>query len=198
MNWRPLFAHAYTHTVLRHIQHNVHALPADAPVSSIVLRFVERRFNWKQEQEADDLAFLIHARAGWDPGAVCAMLQESKCAAAASGARLSRSWSICRGVAGVERPPIAERGGSLSTVSRQQASRGGKSPQPAERLLRALRQLFYGGRPASAERGAEDFGDADFQRNPQYVEKGHASDDRSDKPFRRYFPPAPQIPRPLR
>src|SRR5882672_12870269 len=29
------FAHAYTHTLLRHIQHNNHALPAEAPAASI-------------------------------------------------------------------------------------------------------------------------------------------------------------------
>src|SRR6185436_11721141 len=54
------FAHAYSHTLLRHIEHNVPVEGADAPAADIALRFVEHRFTAKQEQEADDLAFRIH------------------------------------------------------------------------------------------------------------------------------------------
>jgi hypothetical protein len=69
------FAHAYSHTLLRHIEHNVPVEGADAPAGAIALQFVEHRFTAKQQQEADDLAFRIHARAGWDPVAFAGMLE---------------------------------------------------------------------------------------------------------------------------
>jgi hypothetical protein len=70
-----VLAHVYAHTLLRHISHSSYALPPEVPPALVVLRFAEHRFTSHQEQAADELAFLIHARAGWDPLAFVAMLQ---------------------------------------------------------------------------------------------------------------------------
>jgi hypothetical protein len=132
-------AHAYTHTLLRHIQHHIHAGPPDAPANSIILRFVEHRFNLKQEQEADDLAFTIHARAGWDPVAFVNMLEHLESGPpriGAIGGRLERmppaaqEWS---------RPPISDvrRFGQHREQAGIIASQR-QVPQAVERLLAAF------------------------------------------------------------
>jgi hypothetical protein len=101
-------AHAYAHTLLGHVRQNVGSAGGDAPAGAIVVRFVEHRFTPKQEEEADDLAFSIHARAGWDPVAFVSMLEHmeaEKGRVVAIQARLERlppaaqEWS---------RPPIAD------------------------------------------------------------------------------------------
>jgi hypothetical protein len=136
-------AHAYSHTLLRHIQHHIHAGPPDAPASSIVLRFAEHRFTLKQEQEADDLAFAIYTRAGWDPPAFLNMLEHLESPPpriAAIGSRLERlppaaqEWS---------RPPITDvrRFGE----HREQAGIIASSrqvPRVVERLLAAFPNCF--------------------------------------------------------
>jgi len=136
-------AHAYAHTLLGHAREIVGAGPPDAPAGSIVIRFVEHRYAPKQEQEADDLAFTIHARAGWDPVAYVSMLEHmgaEKGRVAAIGARLEKlppaaqEWS---------RPPIADVrrfGEHREQAGSTAASK--KVPQGVERLLEAMPNCF--------------------------------------------------------
>ncbi len=136
-------AHAYAHTLLGQVRQNVGGGPGDAPASSIVIRFIEHRFNLKQEEEGDDLAFTIHARAGWDPVAFVSMLEHmeaEKGRVASIQARLEKlppaaqEWS---------RPPIADvrrfvehREQAGATAASRRAS------QAVERLLAAMPNCF--------------------------------------------------------
>ena len=136
-------AHAYAHTLLGHVRQTVGAGAPDAPASSIVIRFVEHRYTPKQEQEADDLAFTIHARAGWDPVAYVSMLEHmeaEKGRVAMIQARLEKlppaaqEWS---------RPPIADV--RRFTEHREQAGSTATQkgvPQGIERLLAAMPNCF--------------------------------------------------------
>jgi hypothetical protein len=108
-----------------------------------VQRFVEHRFILKQEQEADELAFKIHARAGWDPVAFVSMLEHmeaDRTRVAAVQARLEKlppaaqEWS---------RPPISDvkrfeehKGGAAANSLQKRLGQG------VERLLAAMPNCF--------------------------------------------------------
>jgi predicted Zn-dependent protease len=136
-------AHAYAHTLLGHAREMVGPGAADAPAGSIVTRFIEHRYTPRQEQDADDLAFAIHARAGWDPVAFVSMLEHleaDKGRVAAIQARLEKlppaaqEWS---------RPPISDV--RRFTEHREQAgstAASKKVPQGVERLLIAMPNCF--------------------------------------------------------
>jgi hypothetical protein len=135
--------HSYSHTLLRHIERNIPPAGADAPAGAVVLRFVEHRFNAKHEQEADELAFRIHARAGWDPVAFVSMLEHlgaERGRVPAIGSKLERlplaaqEWS---------RPPIADVKRFEGHKAQAAATANQKhTPQAVERLLAAIPNCF--------------------------------------------------------
>lgn len=101
-------AHAYSHTLLRHIEHGVPVEGPDAPAGAIVLRFVEHRFSPAQEQEADALAFAIHARAGWDPVAFASMLEHMEAERGRVAAIQSSLERLPPAAQEWSKPPIAD------------------------------------------------------------------------------------------
>ncbi len=136
-------AHAYAHTLLGHVRETVGAGAADAPASSIVIRFIEHRFTPKQEQEADDLAFTIHARAGWDPVAFVSMLEHMEAEKARVGAIQARLEKLPPAAQEWSRPPIADV--RRFTEHREQAGSTAASkrvPLAVERLLAAMPNCF--------------------------------------------------------
>jgi len=136
-------AHAYAHTLLGHVRQNVGAIGADAPAGAIVVRFVEHRFNRKQEEEADDLAFTIYARAGWDPVAFVSMLEHLEAEKGRVAAIQSRLERLPPAAQEWSRPPIADarrfeehRSGAAAIVAQK------RPPQAVERLLAAFPNCF--------------------------------------------------------
>jgi hypothetical protein len=138
-------AHAYSHTLLRHIEHNVPAAGADAPAGEIALRFVEHRFNAKQEQEADDLAFRIHARAGWDPVAFANMLEHMEAERGRVAGIQSKLERLPPAAQEWSKPPIADvkrfegHKAQAANVSAQK-----RVPQAVELVLAAFPNCFAG------------------------------------------------------
>jgi predicted Zn-dependent protease len=137
------FIHAYSHTLLRHIEHNVPSEGPDAPPAAIVVRFVEHRFTLKQEQEADDLAFKIHARAGWDPVAFASMLEHLETDHTRVAAIQSLLERLPPAAQEWSRPPIADvrRFEEHRTQAGNIAARK-KPAQAVERLLAAFPNCF--------------------------------------------------------
>jgi predicted Zn-dependent protease len=166
-------AHAYAHTLIRHINHNQHALPPDAPPGAIVMRFVEHRFNLRQEQDADDLAFMVHARAGWDPLAFVALLEHLQ----ASPARIkaieyqlerlppaAQEWS---------RPPVAD-GRRFQQHRDHAATIAGQRqvPQVVERLILAMPNCFLPDDLPQQKEAQRDMAAPVFTDTPNTFEKG--------------------------
>jgi predicted Zn-dependent protease len=136
-------AHAYAHTLLGHVRHNIGAGAADAPAGAIVIRFVEHRFNLKQEEEADDLAFAIHARAGWDPVAFVSMLDHLAAERGRVAAIQSQLERLPPAAQEWSRPSIADarrfeehRSGAAAVAAQKRPT------QAVERLLAAIPNCF--------------------------------------------------------
>jgi Zn-dependent protease with chaperone function len=135
--------HAYSHTLLRHIEHNVPSEGPDAAPASIVQRFVEHRFSLKQEQEADELAFKVHARAGWDPVAFVSMLEHLETDRTRVGMIQARLEKLPPAAQEWSRPPIADvkrfeehkAGATANAVQK-------RPPTVVERLLAAMPNCF--------------------------------------------------------
>jgi hypothetical protein len=61
-------AHAYAHALNLDFEQTQMRPPEDArPLRQVVWDYVVHRFNEQQEDESDQLAFRLYARAGWDP-----------------------------------------------------------------------------------------------------------------------------------
>ena len=136
-------AHSYAHTLLRHINHNLHALPADSPPPSMLTRFVEHRFSAGQEREADELAFLVHARSGWDPLAFVGMLRKMEAPAARIAAVESMLERLPPAAQEWSKPPIADVRRFAQQRDHALAIGGPRLvPQAVERLVRAMPNCF--------------------------------------------------------
>jgi len=165
--------HSYSHTLLRHIERNIPPAGPDAPAGIIVLRFVEHRFNPKHEQEADDLAFRIHARAGWDPVAFVSMLEHlgaERGRVAAIGSKLERlppaaqEWS---------RPPIADAKRFEEHQAQAAATANQKrAPQAVERLLAAIPNCFLPEDLAAQREAQRELMTPASSETPNTFEKG--------------------------
>jgi predicted Zn-dependent protease len=136
-------AHAYSHTLLRHIEHNVPVEGADAPAGAIALRFAEHRFSPAQEQEADSLAFAIHARAGWDPVAFASMLEHMEAERGRVAAIQSSLERLPPAAQEWSKPPIADakrfegHKAQAASVAAQK-----RAPQAVELVLSAFPNCF--------------------------------------------------------
>jgi predicted Zn-dependent protease len=97
----------------------------------------------KQEQEADELAFKIHARAGWDPVAFVSMLEHMETDRARVGAIQARLEKLPPAAQEWSRPPISDvkrfeehRAGATANSAQK------RPPQGVERLLAAMPNCF--------------------------------------------------------
>ncbi len=62
-----LLAHEYAHVYCRSAIRRPSPPPADAALTNMVIWFVEHRFTPADEAEADEIAFRLYVRGGWNP-----------------------------------------------------------------------------------------------------------------------------------
>ncbi len=166
-------AHAYAHTLLRHIGHNTYALPQEAPPTSVVMRFVENRFGSLREQEADELGFMIHARGGWDPLAYVSMLQHLDAPAARVKAVEYQLERLPPAAHEWSRPSIAD--GRRYGVHRDQAAKiaaAREVPQAVERLILAFPNCFHADDLPQQKAAQRDLATPIVTETPNTFEKG--------------------------
>lgn len=60
-------AHAYAHIINRDVEHLAMKPDPKRPLNLVAWQFVSDRFTSEQETEADNLAFQLYVKAGWDP-----------------------------------------------------------------------------------------------------------------------------------
>ena len=99
-------AHAYAHLYARHGQQRA-TLPEDASAEDVVVSLINNRYTPQQELEAENLAFQLFARAGWDPAAYGLLAQRLQESGRADAAR-ARAESLPPAALDWAKPPIAD------------------------------------------------------------------------------------------
>lgn len=130
-----LMTHAYAHLLARHVLRNLADTPAEADPLTTTIALIRDRFSDEQEDEAAELAFFLHTRAGWDPLAFAAFYDSVDNGRVAARARewidrlppAAQDWA---------RPPFTDQ----SRFSQLRATARPAAPRPdiARRLLTAL------------------------------------------------------------
>jgi hypothetical protein len=66
-------AHEYAHAISLDVEKTRLRPDPNAPLSAVAYAFVLNRFSAEQEQAADELAFLLYRRGGWEPSRFAAL-----------------------------------------------------------------------------------------------------------------------------
>ena len=140
-----VLAHEYAHLVLGHSAPRAAAATGEDPVPAMALRLADVVYDPSQELRADDVAFAIYVRGGWDPVRYPAVWDATGGPGAARMSAVREKLERLPPVAGEwVRPPIADERW-FGQFKRETLAAGGTAPNDAaRRVLAALPSAFTG------------------------------------------------------